>query len=238
MSMLNPASKDAFLVQSLIYTWPGNSESTLEIDRLRLVRGESLLLRGPSGSGKSTLLSAIAGVIDVPRGSIEVAGTDLSALRGGARDRFRADHIGLIFQVFNLVPWLSAVDNVLLSCKFSEKRRQRLASRPEQVARRLLAELGLHESALLAAPAMSLSVGQQQRVAAARALLGAPELILADEPTSALDEETKASFVDLLRSECAAAGAGLLFVSHDRGLESHFDRVVEFGDLNRGGQRC
>jgi len=229
---------DAFLVTSLTYTWPGNEEPTLVIDELRLERGQSLLLRGPSGSGKSTFLSAIAGVINVPRGSVAVAGTDLATLRGGARDRFRADHIGLIFQVFNLVPWLSAVDNVLLSCRFSEQRRKRLAGRPEQVARRLLDELGLHDSALLAAPAMSLSVGQQQRVAAARALLGAPELILADEPTSALDDETKASFVDLLRGECAAAGAGLLFVSHDRGLESHFDRVVEFGELNRGAQRC
>jgi putative ABC transport system ATP-binding protein len=232
------SSADAFLVTSLTYTWPGNEEPTLVIDELRLERGESLLLRGPSGSGKSTFLSAIAGVINVPRGSVAVAGTDLATLRGGACDRFRADHIGLIFQVFNLVPWLSAMDNVLLSCKFSEQRRKRLAGAAEQVARRLLDELGLHDSALLAAPAMSLSVGQQQRVAAARALLGAPELILADEPTSALDEETKASFVDLLRGECAAAGAGLLFVSHDRGLESHFDRVVEFGDLNRGGQRC
>ena len=229
---------DAFRVTSLCYTWPGNEKATLDIDSLRLARGESLLLRGPSGCGKSTLLSAIAGVIDVPRGSVQVAGTDLSALRGGARDRFRADHIGLIFQVFNLVPWLSAVKNVLLSCEYSQRRRQRLDNRPEQAARRLLHELGLDDDALLAAPAMSLSVGQQQRVATARALLGAPELILADEPTSALDEETKASFVDLLGRECAEAGAGLLFVSHDRGLESHFDRVVEFTDLNHGGRSC
>ena len=229
--------EDAFRVTSLCYTWPGNATPTLAIDDLRLARGESLLLRGPSGSGKSTLLSAIAGVIDVPRGSVEVAGTDVGSLRGGARDRFRADHIGLIFQVFNLVPWLSAVENVLLSCKFSERRRNRPNGGPEQAARRLLHELGLDDEALLAAPAMYLSVGQQQRVAAARALLGAPELVLADEPTSALDEETKASFVDLLRRECAEAGAGLLFVSHDRGLESHFDRVVEFADLNQGGCR-
>ena len=237
-NMQDSEREDAFQVTSLCYTWPGNAEPTLAIDELRVARGESLLLRGPSGAGKSTLLSAIAGVIDVPRGSVEVAGTDIGALRGGARDRFRADHIGLIFQVFNLVPWLSAVENVLLSCEFSQRRRKRLNGDPEQAAGRLLHELGLDDDALLAAPALSLSVGQQQRVAAARALLGAPELVLADEPTSALDEEAKASFVDLLGRECAAADAGLLFVSHDRGLESHFDRVVEFTDLNHGGRSC
>ena len=234
--MFEHAREDAFLVTSLTYTWPGNAKPTLAIDELRLARGESLLLRGPSGSGKTTLLSAIAGVIDVPRGSVRVAGTDVGALSGGARDQFRADHIGLIFQIFNLVPWLSAVENVLLSCEYSQRRRNRLSGSPEEATRRLLRELGLVDDALLAAPAMSLSVGQQQRVAAARALLGAPELILADEPTSALDEETKASFIDLLRRECAEAEAGLLFVSHDRGLESHFDRVVEFTDLNRSGR--
>ena len=230
--------EDAFRVTSLSYTWPGGKMPTLAIDGLRLARGESLLLRGPSGSGKSTLLSAIAGVIDVPRGCISVAGADVGSLRGGARDRFRVDHLGLIFQVFNLIPWLSALENVLLPCQYSARRRQRAGDEPETAARGLLGELGLDDPALISSPAMSLSVGQQQRVAAARALLGAPELILADEPTSALDEETKASFVDLLRRECAAAGAGLLFVSHDRGLESHFDRVVEFAELNQGGRPC
>ena len=238
LNMQDSPGSDAFLVTSLSYTWPGGAQPTLVIDELRLARGDSLLLRGPSGSGKSTLLSAIAGVIDVPRGSIEVAGSDIGALRGGTRDRFRVDHIGLIFQVFNLLPWLNALENVLLPCRFSARRRQRAGTNPEMAARRLLTELGLDDPVLIASPAMSLSVGQQQRVAAARALLGAPELILADEPTSALDEETKASFVDLLRRECAEAGAGLLFVSHDRGLESHFDHVVEFPDVNRGGRQC
>jgi putative ABC transport system ATP-binding protein len=238
LNMQDSVGGDAFIVTSLSYTWPGGTKPTLDIDELRLARGESLLLRGSSGSGKSTLLSAIAGVIDVPRGSVEVAGSDVGALRGGARDRFRVDHLGLIFQVFNLIPWLSALENVLLPCRFSKRRRLRTGADPETAARRLLSELGLDDPALIAAPAMSLSVGQQQRVAAARALLGAPELILADEPTSALDDETKESFIDLLRRECADAGAGLLFVSHDRGLESHFDRVVEFTNLNRGGRSC
>lgn len=236
--MLDISTEEAFLVTSLSYTWPGHSIPTLAINELRLARGESLLLRGPSGSGKSTLLSAIAGVINVPQNSIKVAGADVGSLPTGARDQFRVDHIGLIFQVFNLIPWFSVLDNVLLPCRFSARRKQRAGSNPEQSARRLLAELGLDDQSVISAPAMSLSVGQQQRVAAARALIGVPELILADEPTSALDDENKAAFVDLLRRECTEAEAGLLFVSHDRGLDSHFDRVVEFSDLNHRGYAC
>ncbi len=192
-----------------------------------------MFLFGPSGCGKSTLLSAIAGVIDVPKGAVDVSGQDVGALRGGARDRFRVDHIGLIFQVFNLVPWLSAVENVLLPCTYSQRRRARAGDDPMATTRRLLGELGLDDPALIARPANALSVGQQQRVAVARALIGKPDLILADEPTSALDDAAKAAFVDLLTREAAAAGTALLFVSHDRSLERHFERSVDFQDLNR-----
>jgi putative ABC transport system ATP-binding protein len=222
------------LIQRLVYRWPGEERSTLGIGTLSLASGESLFLYGPSGCGKSTLLSAIAGVVDVPKGAIHVADQDLGALRGGARDRFRVDHIGMIFQVFNLVPWLSALENVLLPCKFSHRRRTRAGDDPAGTARRLLDELGLSDPALASKPANELSVGQQQRVAAARALIGKPDLILADEPTSALDEAAKAAFVDLLARECAQAGSALLFVSHDRSLEGHFDRSLDFRDLNRG----
>ena len=132
------------------------------------LRREPALARAKRVRQVHTLLSAIAGIIDVPRGCAEVAGTDLSTLRGGARDRFRADHIGLIFQVFNLVPWLNAVGNVVLPCKFSHRRRKPLNAAPSEAAQRLLIEIGLDDDRLLAAPARSLSVGQQQRVAAAR----------------------------------------------------------------------
>lgn len=192
------------------------------------------MLRGPSGSGKSTLLSAIAGVIDVPKSSVHVAGTDVGALSGSDRDRFRVDHLGIIFQVFNLLPWLSAVDNVLLPCRFSARRRENVAADPVTTATRLLGELGLTDPKLLQGPASALSIGQQQRVAAARALIGSPEVVLADEPTSALDEEAKDAFVELLLRECNESGASLLFVSHDRTLERHFDRTVELNMLNGG----
>ena len=221
-------------VQNLTFSWPGSKKVTLRIPNLSLAQGERMFLFGPSGCGKSTLLSAIAGVVDVAPGAIEIADQDVGALRGGARDRFRVDHIGMIFQVFNLVPWLSALENVLLPCTFSQRRRTRAGDDTAGTARRLLDELGLSDPSLASKQAHELSVGQQQRVAAARALIGKPDLILADEPTSALDEAAKAAFVDLLARECAEAGAALLFVSHDRSLEGHFDRSLDFHDLNIG----
>ena len=224
----------ALQVQNLKFSWPRSEDATLRLSNLSLAQGERMFLFGPSGCGKSTLLSAIAGVVDVAPGAIEIAEQDVGALRGGARDRFRVDHIGMIFQVFNLIPWLTALENVLLPCTFSTRRRERAGENPKKTAQRLLNELGLSDPALGLKTAIELSVGQQQRVAAARALIGAPDLILADEPTSALDEDAKASFVDLLARECAAAGTALLFVSHDRSLERHFDRSVNFSDLNRG----
>ncbi|WP_282170051.1 ABC transporter ATP-binding protein [Ruegeria atlantica] len=221
-------------LKSLVFRWPGQPDPVLSVDSFDLEAGESVFMRGPSGSGKTTLLSAIAGVIDVPQSAVRVAGTDVGALAGGDRDRFRVDHLGIVFQVFNLLPWLSALENTLLPCRFSAQRRNRSGPDPKATATRLLSELGLEDAELINRPASALSVGQQQRVAAARALIGAPEVVLADEPTSALDEEAKGTFVQLLLKECKASGASLLFVSHDRSLEKHFDRSVDLPMLNAG----
>ncbi|WP_109312724.1 ABC transporter ATP-binding protein [Ruegeria sp. AU67] len=221
-------------LKSLVFRWPGQPDPVLSVDSFDLEAGESVFMRGPSGSGKTTLLSAIAGVIDVPQSAVRVAGTDVGALAGGDRDRFRVDHLGIVFQVFNLLPWLSALENTLLPCRFSAQRRNRSGPDPKATATRLLSELGLKDTELINRPASALSVGQQQRVAAARALIGAPEVVLADEPTSALDEEAKDTFVQLLLKECKASGASLLFVSHDRSLEKHFDRSVDLPMLNAG----
>ncbi|CUH49205.1 ABC transporter ATP-binding protein [Ruegeria atlantica] len=221
-------------LKSLVFRWPGQPDPVLSVDSFDLEAGESVFMRGPSGSGKTTLLSAIAGVIDVPQSAVRVAGTDVGALAGGDRDRFRVDQLGIVFQVFNLLPWLSALENTLLPCRFSAQRRNRSGPDPKATATRLLSELGLKDTELINRPASALSVGQQQRVAAARALIGAPEVVLADEPTSALDEEAKDTFVQLLLKECKASGASLLFVSHDRSLEKHFDRSVDLPMLNAG----
>lgn len=197
-----------------------------------------MFLRGPSGSGKSTLLSLIAGVITPDQGTIEVLGRNLGTLGAAARDSFRADHIGFIFQMFNLIPYLSVVENVALPCGFSRLRRARAlraASSIEAEAVRLLVQLDIGHGEMLRRPVTELSVGQQQRVAAARALIGAPELIIADEPTSALDADRRTTFLDLLFRECAREQTALLFVSHDASLAPAFDRALDFAQLNRAG---
>lgn len=225
-------------LKNLQFCWPSTLEPTLNIASFNLRSNEKIFIRGPSGSGKSTLLSAISGIIDVEEGTVFVAGTDVGSLKGAARDRFRVDHLGIIFQAFNLLPWLSAIDNVLLPCRFSQKRRENAGPNPTQTAAALLAELGLTDSTLLKKPASELSVGQQQRVAAARALIGSPDIVLADEPTSALDEDAKNAFVGLLLRECNKTGASLLFVSHDSTLERHFDRTVNLPFLSDRENEC
>jgi putative ABC transport system ATP-binding protein len=157
-------------------------------------------------------------------------------MSGAARDRFRADHIGFIFQMFNLIPYLSVVENVRLPCGFSRRRRanaERAGGSVGAEALRLLDHLDMTHDGLLRRPVTELSVGQQQRVAAARALIGAPEIIIADEPTSSLDADRRAAFIDLLFAECAREQATLVFVSHDASLAGRFDRAVEFSAVSR-----
>ncbi len=223
-------------LDGLRFRWHRRLPDTLALDELRVHRGERLFIEGPSGSGKSTLLGLLAGVTLPRAGSVRVLGERLETLSGPARDRFRADHVGYIFQQFNLIPYLGIVDNVLLPCRFSALRRGRALARGTGLraeAKRLLGHLDLAEPALLRQPVPKLSVGQQQRVAAARALMGAPELIIADEPTSSLDANRRKTFVQLLFDECAAAGSTLIFVSHDASLEPLFDRTLRLAELSR-----
>lgn len=226
----------AFSLKDILFRWP-QQEACLDIPFLEIAPGERAFLHGPSGSGKSTLLSLMAGVLTPERGEIVSFGLDLKAMHAPQKDRHRADHIGVIFQLFNLIPYLSALDNILLPCRFSTLRRQRIAAfgtTPESEARRLAEHLGLDRT-VLQRQATALSVGQQQRLAASRALIGRPGLVIADEPTSALDTQAQQAFVDLLLTECKASGAALLFVSHDVRLASHFDRVLAFPEINRVG---
>jgi putative ABC transport system ATP-binding protein len=214
-------------IRDLEFGWtPG--PPLLRIERLAIAAGERVFVHGPSGSGKSTLLSLLAGVILSQGGSLRVLGADLPRLPSAARDAFRADHFGIIFQMFNLVPYLSVLENVTLPCRFSRRRRAQVAARggPEHEARRLLGHLDLAPEAGSPRAVTRLSVGQQQRVAAARALIGRPEIVLADEPTSALDADRRETFLRLLFRECEAEGATLLFVSHDRSLEAMFGRTL------------
>jgi putative ABC transport system ATP-binding protein len=200
------------------------------MDHFELQPGETVFLRGPSGCGKSTLLSLVAGVLTANCGTVRLLGHDWRQLSPSRRDRLRADHVGYIFQQFNLLPYLSVLDNVLLACRFSARRTAQ-AGAARQTAQRLLEQVGLRASDC-SQRASDLSVGQQQRVAAARALIGRPDLVIADEPTSALDEALRESFMDVLLHSCAEAGSALLFVSHDARLASRFQRQIDLTSIN------
>ena len=211
----------ALSLERVRFAWERGGKSDLSVDELRIATGERLFVEGSSGSGKSTLLGLLAGVLVPQEGSVKMLHRELSAMSASGRDRFRADHIGYIFQMFNLIPYLSVIENVTLPLRFSQRRRERVED-PAGEAKRLLEHLGMGH--LADRQVTKLSVGQQQRVAAARALIGSPEFILADEPTSSLDEGHSEGFVKLLFDECAASGSTLVFVSHDARLAGLFDR--------------
>ena len=220
-------------LSDLRFAWPGQAP-LLEIESFELAQKERLFLRGPSGSGKSTLLGLIAGVLEAQQGEIQVMDQDMARLSGSRRDQVRADHLGVIFQMFNLVPYLSVVQNVVLPCRFSKRRLKNTQNNggAETEAKRLLERLGLDDSALQERNVTELSVGQQQRVAAARALIGQPSLAIADEPTSALDSDIRDRFIELLSEEATRTGAALLFVSHDSSLAPLFDRALDLAEIN------
>lgn len=211
------------------YRWPGRASFDMFLPEFNLDTGETVLLLGQSGSGKSTLLSLVCGTIAPQSGAVHVAGEDLATLSSAKRDQFRAEQIGLIFQQFNLLPFASVMDNILLPLRFAPKRKGRVKNATEQ-AKQLCKYLGLPDD-VLDAKASQLSVGQQQRVAAARALIGTPPLIIADEPTSALDATTQSVFLELLFNQSRANGTSLLMVSHDARLADQFDRVVHMTDI-------
>lgn len=210
------------------FRWPGQKADTVDIDELRLNAGEHLFVRGASGSGKTTLLNLLAGIHTPTQGQIRLLGTDLATLSPSKRDQFRADHIGVVFQQFNLLPYLSTLENVELSCAFSDRKKQRVTASSDvtTTARELLHALKLGDE-LHSAPVNKLSVGQQQRVAVARALIGGPEILIADEPTSALDADNRNRFLELLFQEAEAQGCTLIFVSHDPHFATSFSRSIE-----------
>lgn len=231
-------SDAAIALRDITFTWPGQKTPTLALDRFEVQAREQVFVSGPSGSGKSTLLALIGGISSAQTGSVAILGQALEALPASRRDRFRVDHIGFIFQQFNLIPYLSILDNVVLPCRFSALRRERALAQGSDLrtaAESLLRSLDLSAD-LWTRAATQLSIGQQQRVAAARALIGRPEIVVADEPTSALDSDRQQAFLNLIRHECEQAGASLVFVSHDQRLAERFDRSIALNDINRCAQ--
>ena len=183
-------------LQDVRFRWPGQDVDLLHIPELIVNKGEHLFIQGPSGSGKTTLLNLLTGINLPNSGSVDILGTQLGGLSNSRRDQFRADHLGVIFQQFNLLPYLSLLENVQLPCGFSRRKRAN-AGDMRATALRLLSHLRIPES-LLNQPVAKLSVGQQQRTAVARALIGNPEIVIADEPTSALDSDNRDRFMELL----------------------------------------
>lgn len=220
----------AIHLQALKFRY-GDGPWILDIDEIQIKRSESVFLLGPSGSGKTTLLGILTGILNVTNenSKVEVLGRSLKNLTLSQRDRFRGDHIGYIFQLFNLIPYLNVEQNIQLSAEMSGVRRSRLKRSLSTETQELASALGLTE--YTQTPVTHLSVGQQQRVAAARALLGNPELIVADEPTSALDHDHRENFVRLLFEQCKRTGSTLIFVSHDRSLSKFFDRSIDLSSL-------
>jgi putative ABC transport system ATP-binding protein len=208
-----------------------NRPSLLKIPHFELMKNERVFLYGDSGSGKTTLLGLVAGILPTESGSIKVLGRDLKAMSASQRDIFRGNHLGYIFQLFNLVPYLSVIENISLSCEMNLERLSRLKKSLHEEATHIARSLGIES--ILHKSVIELSVGQQQRVAVARALLGNPELIIADEPTSALDADHREKFIQLLFKQCEESGATLIFVSHDKSIQSQFSRSVSLAELNR-----
>lgn len=214
------------------FSWNDQQSPILKFDSLHIAQGEHIFVKGPSGSGKSTLLGLLTGIIAPQNGEVNILNTDIHRLSASERDCFRANHIGYIFQQFNLLPYLSVIENVVLSCHFSNRRKEKTSGTLKDNARHLLNRLHL-DSSLINKAVTELSIGQQQRVAAARALIGQPELIIADEPTSALDYDNRTAFIELLMDEAQKAQSTLIFVSHDPTLESMFDRTINLTELNQ-----
>ena len=234
MSKQQPSAA-AIELSGLRFAWRSDLEPVLRIAHLQIDQGERIFIVGPSGGGKSTLLSVFAGVVVPQQGTVKVKDCRLNALNGAERDRFRADNIGFIYQMFNLIPYLSVVENVTLPCRFSSRRRDRASARSsgcQNEALRLLNHLGMDEATVIDKPVTELSVGQQQRVAAARALIGTPDILIADEPTSSLDANRREAFIQLLFNECDRKDTTIVFVSHDTGLENLFDRTIHLSDIN------
>ncbi len=217
-------------LHDLRFAYPDTPGATiLDIPRWSVAAGERLFVHGPSGSGKSTLLGLLSGILPCQSGHVDVLGQRLDTMQGRQRDRFRANHIGYVFQQFNLIPYLDARENIELARHFCRRD-------GEQDSEALLAQLGI-AAADQRKPTARLSIGQQQRVAIARALVNGPELLIADEPTSSLDTDNRDAFMSLLMAMATEHGFTLLFVSHDLSLGQYFDRIEALDAINHAAGR-
>ena len=216
-------------IESLNFYWSKKSNFKIFVPSLEIKKGEKVLLLGESGSGKTTLLSLICGFLNPLSGSISINGNTINKLSSKTKDEYRADNIGIIFQQFNLLPYANVVDNVLLPLYFSKARSKNIVNK-RAAALELFKQLRLPDD-IAQYRASNLSVGQQQRVAVARALIGNPSLIIADEPTSSLDTNAQQLFLDLMFKQISENNSTLLMVSHDKSLSNRFDRQININEI-------
>ncbi|TYK65749.1 ABC transporter ATP-binding protein [Colwellia echini] len=205
-----------------------SSSPVVNIPSWSLAEGEKCFIHGASGGGKSTLLGLLSGMLTSNTGEITVLGERLDKMSNRQRDKFRADNIGYVFQSFNLIPFLDAIDNIKLANYFSKSLPKPIL---QQAIENLLTKLNMAEKNC-SKPVRDLSIGQQQRIAIARALINKPKLLIVDEPTSSLDQENRDAFMTLLMSMVEAHSISLLFVSHDMSLAPYFDRVEALSSIN------
>ena len=216
-------------IESLNFYWSKKSNFKIFVPSLEIKKGEKVLLLGESGSGKTTLLSLICGFLNPLSGSISINGNTINKLSSKTKDEYRADNIGIIFQQFNLLPYANVVDNVLLPLYFSQARSKNIVNK-RAAALELFKQLRLPDD-IAQYRASNLSVGQQQRVAVARALIGNPSLIIADDPTSSLDTNAQQLFLDLMFKQISENNSTLLMVSHDKSLSNRFDRQININEI-------
>jgi putative ABC transport system ATP-binding protein len=216
-------------IDSVRFYWSKKSNFKIFIQNLEIKKGEKVLLLGESGSGKTTLLSLLCGFLNPLSGTISINGNEINKLSSKSKDEYRADNIGIIFQQFNLLPYAGVIDNILLPLYFSKVRSNSIID-PQETALQLCKQLRLPDD-VINYKANSLSVGQQQRVAVARALIGNPSLIIADEPTSSIDSAAQQIFLDLMFEQIYKNESTLLMVSHDKSLSSRFDRLIDINEI-------
>ena len=216
-------------IDSVRFYWSKKSNFKIFVPNLEIKKGEKVLLLGESGSGKTTLLSLMCGFLNPLSGNISINGNTINQLSSKTRDEYRADNIGIIFQQFNLLPYANVVDNVLLPLYFSKVRSSNVSNKKEKVIE-LFKQLRLPDD-IAQFRASSLSMGQQQRVAVARALIGNPSLIIADEPTSSLDADAQKIFLNLIFEQISENNSTLLMVSHDKSLSNQFDRLIDINEI-------
>lgn len=225
----------AIHIKDLVFSWPDSNAVLLDIPEFEIELGDHVFIEGFSGSGKSTFLELLTGIQTADSGEINILGNTISSLKSNQRDLIRSSHFGIIFQTFNLLPFLTVRENVKMALSFSSEKKNRIKNQGKSIKEevtRLLQSLQIEEK-LWGLKSSTLSIGQQQRVAVARAFIGSPEIIIADEPTSALDKDATNQFMNLLFKEAESNGSTILFVSHDTYLKSFFMNSKSILDFKR-----